>query len=554
MRYLGNIAWTVIAGSDGGFSLIDQSNPATIYHSTQNYARSSTRNPDFGPYVAFNGGTNWQDRGCRNCTAAAGRMNPSDRVLFYSPMAGHTGFTGPTGNVIYRGTNRVYRSADNGVTWTGLGPSTDGYGQDLTNGTGNVSAIAANPILDRSTTPPGEIVWTGSGNAQVQVTKNAGALGAAVFTNVTKEPLPNRFVTDIATDPNNAMRAVVTYSGFNSVTPARPGHVFVTMDLGESWRDISGNLPDVPVTSAAIDPYDNNALYIGTDLGVFRTTNGGAIWERLDNGMPRIASFAVRYHAATRSLVVATHGRGMYRMALAAPAVNVSAASVRRNGLAVESIAAAFGQDFAAASASATSVPLPTELAGTRVRVRDVSGTERAAPLFFVSPGQINYQVPAGTLPGPVAITITSANGQVATSSETVADTAVAVFTANSSGTGAPAGYVVRVRGANLTYDPIWRVENGAIVPVDIEMGPEGDQVILVLACSGVRRRTNAADVRATVGGTSLAVDYAGETPGFIGLDQVNILLPRSLAGRGAADVVVNVRNVAGNAVGIRIK
>ena len=102
-------------------------------------------------------------------------MNPDDRVGFYGPLAQHTGFTQAPGNVVYWGTHRLYRTADLGVTWTGLGPSTDGFGQDLTVSTaGRLAAIAAQPKLDSNTTPPGEIVWTGSSNGIVMVTADAG--------------------------------------------------------------------------------------------------------------------------------------------------------------------------------------------------------------------------------------------------------------------------------------------------------------------------------------------------------------------------------------------
>src|SRR5581483_8412592 len=206
----------------------------------------------------------------------------------------------------------------------------------------------------------------------------------ASFTNATKAPLPNRFVTDIALDAGNQRRAFVTYSGFNSGTPATPGHVFMTNDQGATWADISGNLPDIPVTSIAIDPALDNTLYIGTDLGVFQTADGGATWVRLSNGMPRVA------------------------VLLSRSVTSVSAADYSRTGLAGASIAAAFGTGMATSVQVANSIPLPTQLAGTRVVVRDGAGVERPAPLFFVSPNQINYQIPPGTAAGTAIVTITS--------------------------------------------------------------------------------------------------------------------------------------------------
>ena len=94
--------------------------------------------------------------------------------------------------------------------------------------------------------------------------------------------------------------------------------------------------------------------------------------------------------------------------------VSVSAASFSGAELASEAIIAAFGTALANATQAATTQPLPTELAGTRVTVRDSQNVERAAPLFFAAPSQVNYQLPAGTANGWATVTITNGDGTVA--------------------------------------------------------------------------------------------------------------------------------------------
>ena len=176
-RFSGDPAWTRIAGGDGGFVLIDQANPDVFYHTFFNQNNSGGQTPQLGPEVSINGGSSWARRGCFSCSAQPGNINPADRVGFYAPLAQHTGFTGANGNVVYFGTHRLYRTENQGQAWTGLGQSTDGFGQDVTaSTTARVSAIAAHPKLDTSTTPPGEIVWTGANNGVVMVTTNAGKL------------------------------------------------------------------------------------------------------------------------------------------------------------------------------------------------------------------------------------------------------------------------------------------------------------------------------------------------------------------------------------------
>src|SRR5262245_7873969 len=446
-------------------------------------------------------------------------------------MALSTAFTEPA-NVIYWGTHRLYRSADIGVTWTGLGPSADGFGQDLSKGAGRLSTIAPHPVIDASTNPPGEIIWVGTSDGNVQVTTNAGALAGATFNNVTKAPLPNRFVTDIAVDPNNRQRAYAVYAGFNLGTPTTPGHIFVTDDLGQTWRDISGDLPDVPVTSIAVDPMRERTLYVGTDIGVFQTTDGGGTWVRFGLGLPRVASYMVRFHQATRSLVLATHGRGMFRLNVSEPNTTVSAASFSRTSLAVDSIVAAFGVSLAGRTEAATTIPLPTELAGTTVRISDSSGVQRFAPLFFVSTGQVNYLIPPETAPGAMTVTITNADKIPSFGVEQVRNVAPSIFSANADGKGVAAGVAVRVRAGTQTFFPIARREGSQLVPDPIDLGPDGDQVVLVLYGGGVRKRSALPAVKITIGGVEVQADFAGPAPGFVGLDQLNALIPRSLAGR----------------------
>jgi len=560
-RYNGSSTWFNSDSGDGGFALIDQSNPQVMYHTYFNENNSGGTRAQIGPVISFDGGNSWNNvRGCFGCAAQPGNINPSDRVGFYAPMALHPGINDPTtGNVIYFGTHRLYRSSDQGLTWTGLGASTDGFGADLTKNlsgfNSRLSAIAAHPRLDGNTTPPGEVVWVGTNDGLVQVTTNAGLLAGATFTNVTKAPLPNRFVTDIALDPANQQRAFVTYSGFNTNTPEAPGHVFATADQGATWTNISGDLPDVPVTSIALNPVRANTLYIGTDIGVFQTTDGGGTWVRLSNGMPKVATFMVRYHAASGSLIAATHGRGMYRLALNRTASVVSAASFSGATLAREAIVASFGTGLATSIQAATSIPLPTTLVGTRVVVRDSAGVERLAPLFFVSAGQINYQIPPGTANGTATVIITSGDGTVSVGAVTITPVAPSLFSANSDGQGAAAAYAVRVKadGTQVT-ESVLQFDGTKFVPRPIDLGPAGESVFVILYGTGIRNRSALSGVSARVGGVEARADYAGPAPGFVGLDQLNVLIPRSLVGRLETDIAVVVDGKAANAVRVSIK
>ncbi|MGE0128039.1 MAG: hypothetical protein AB7U82_08165 [Blastocatellales bacterium] len=559
LRYQGNVSWNFVDVGDGGASLIDQSNPQVMYHTYFNVNNEDGERPVIGPAISTTGGglNSWTFRGCLDCTAREGGFNPADRVAFYAPMALSTGFTGANGNAVYFGAHRLYRSSDRGVTWDGLGQSADNFGADLTKGQGVITAIAAHPGLNNATSPPGEVVWVGTSDGLIQVTSNAGALDNATFSNVTKSPLPNRFVSDIALDAGNRQRAVAVFSGFDSVTPSTPGHVFVTNNLGATWQNISGNLPDVPVNSVALHPTLSGTIYIGADLGVFQTTDGGATWTRLSAGMPRVAAFMVRYHNASNTLFAATHGRGVFKLTTARSATTVSAANFSASSIATEAIVATFGVGLATRVDAPISLPLPVSLSGTRVIVSDSAGADRAAPLFFVAPLQVNYQVPPGTAPGLATIIVTSGDGIISSGAVQVASVAPSLFSANSSGKDAAAGFALRVRADGSQENaPINQFDSGQnkFVPAPIDLGPSTDQVFLVLFGTGFRFRSSLTGVTATIGGVGSEVLFAGDQGGFVGLDQANIRIPRSLIGRGEVDVALTVDGKPTNILKINIK
>ncbi len=237
---------------------------------------------------------------------------------------------------------------------------------------------------------------------------------------------------------------------------------------------------------------------------------------------------------------------------------SVSAASFIPNGdLAAIAIAAAFGSGMATGTLSASTTPLPTSISGTAVRVRDNLGTERLSPLFFVSPGQVNFQVPNGTANGLATVTVSSGNGATLSGTVNIASVAPGLFAANSTGQGVAAAVVLRRNAAGQdSFEATSRFDSatGRFVPVPIDLGAPTDQLFLILFGTGFRNRTSLGNVAATIGGVNAPVLYAGLTPGLIGLDQANLQLDRGLAGRGIVDVVLTVDGKAANTVNVSIK
>ncbi|MGH9846212.1 MAG: hypothetical protein ACREEM_46515 [Blastocatellia bacterium] len=241
----------------------------------------------------------------------------------------------------------------------------------------------------------------------------------------------------------------------------------------------------------------------------------------------------------------------------ARPLAIVSAASFSSSALASESIAAAFGSDLAFTTQSAETPLLPTQLGGAQALVRDSQGVERQAPLFFVSPGQINFLIPAGTAPGAAIVTISNERGLAASSAIEIAEVAPSLFPVDASGQGLAAGVALRVKAdGSQSYEPVAQFDpaQSKFVALPIDLGPETDQVFLILFGTGIRYRSSLSAMFASLGGVDAPVTFAGALDGFVGLDQVNTRLSRSLIGRGEIDVTLTVDGQTANTVRVGIK
>ena len=222
----------------------------------------------------------------------------------------------------------------------------------------------------------------------------------------------------------------------------------------------------------------------------------------------------------------------------------VSGAGFAEGPLAPESIGTIFGSNFAASQSSAASLPLPTSLLTTQVTIVDSAGVSRVAPLFMVSPNQINFLVPKGIAWGR-ALAMVQRDGQISTLADFDIDPlAPGLFTVGASS--AAAAVVQRVKAdGSQSYEPV----SGAI-----SLGPETDQVYLLLFGTGIRVNGGIAEATAQIGTQQATVTFAGPQGSFDGLDQVNVLLPRSIAGHGPMNINVIVDGYESNKVVIEAR
>jgi len=334
------------------------------------------------------------------------------------------------------------------------------------------------------------------------------------------------------------------------------GTILKTTNGGDTWvAQTSGTTANL----LAVHFVNANRGWVVGDGGVILTTsNGGATWTPEASGVTTNLR-RVFFVNETTGFAVGDNGLILKRGVPSGPTVvtTVSAASFSGAELAAESIVAAFGQGFATATEVATSVPLPTTLAGASVRVRDSAGTERAAPLFFVAPGQINYQIPPGTVGGTSNISVVRGETVIAAGTASIATVAPGLFAANANGQGVAAAVVFRRRAdGSESFEPVAQFDQAQnrFVAVPIDLGPETDQVTLILFGTGIRFRSALSTVTCNIGGASAPVSFAGAQGDFVGLDQVNVSLPRSLMGRGEVEIKFTVDGKEANTGRVAIK
>ena len=213
-------------------------------------------------------------------------------------------FPPDSSSTLYYGTHSLYKSPTRGTTWFRVSPK---LAEDYpTNGIfGTISTIDIAPAMH-------EAIIVGTDDGNVWITADDGLNWSNISAG-----LPERWVTRVKFDPVDPMVAYVTFSGLKWNDPVP--HVFRTDDFGQSWIDVSGNLPDAPVNAFAVDPIDPDIIFVGTDVGAFVHFNRGdpsSDWEILGDGLPAVAVYDMKVNADPHFVVVGTHGRSMFKLNL----------------------------------------------------------------------------------------------------------------------------------------------------------------------------------------------------------------------------------------------
>ena len=225
----------------------------------------------------------------------------------------------------------------------------------------------------------------------------------------------------------------------------------------------------------------------------------------------------------------------------------VQSAAAPSSSIAPDSIASIFGTNLATQTQQAGAPPLPTTLGGVTLNVQ---GTPAA--LTYVSPGQINFIVPAGLAAGTATIATGSQAGTA-----TIQSVAPTLFSMNGNGSGVAAATAFRTQVPNPQIQfPVQVFQcdsSGHCTSTPIDVGLD-TPVYVSFYGTGIRNRSSLAKVTVTIKGINVPVLYAGPQPQYPGLDQVNVSLVLGLRASGESNVVLSVDGQIANTVTVNIQ
>ena len=220
--------------------------------------------------------------------------------------------------IVYFGGNVLFRSTDYGLSWDVISPdltTNDPAKQQSSGGeivVDNTAAEFHSTLLSIApSTLDANVIWIGTDDGNVQVTRDGGKTWSNVFTNVPGLK-PNAWIATVEASHFDAGTAYVTADHHQDDDYAP--YVYMTTDFGKTWRSIRGDLPDKAWWTHVIreDPKNRNLLYVGTEAGVWASWNRGVNWVSLRGSLPVTPVRDMQIHPRDNDLLLATHGRGLY--------------------------------------------------------------------------------------------------------------------------------------------------------------------------------------------------------------------------------------------------
>ena len=213
-------------------------------------------------------------------------------------------------DVIFHAGNRLLRSDNRGESWEYVSPDlSKADSATLTTGKGGDGNIQYATITTvAQSTLDADVIWVGTDDGNVQVTRDGGETWTLLNDNIPGNP--EYWVSRVEASHHDPGTAYVTFTGYRR-DDFRP-FAYRTSDYGATWTDISSNLPEAPLNVIREHPRNRSLLFVGSELAVFVSTDQGGSWTRMQNDMPTNPVHDLKIHPRENDLIVATHGRGIY--------------------------------------------------------------------------------------------------------------------------------------------------------------------------------------------------------------------------------------------------
>jgi photosystem II stability/assembly factor-like uncharacterized protein len=336
-----NTDWFRVGGGDGFYTQNDPRDWAIGYSESQdgntnryNLRTSDTRSirpqPPSPIEQAATGGTPGADAPAAQGGGRGGRGNPMGNIVPAPPPGTRFRFYWNTpfilsphdSRVVYLGGDRLFRSTTRGDSWSASPDLTKNIGRNdrpILGVAGNApmaskhdgAASYSNIVtIGESALVPG-LVWVGTNDGNVQVSRDAGATWKNVVDAIPGVPRETH-VSRVEPSHFDAGTAYVTFDAHR--TDDHKPYVFKTTDYGAKWISLSNNLPRGNVNVIREDPKNRNLLYLGTEYAFFVSLNGGREWKRFMNGLPAVRIDDVIVHPRDNDLILGTHGRSIWIM------------------------------------------------------------------------------------------------------------------------------------------------------------------------------------------------------------------------------------------------
>ncbi|UCC41731.1 MAG: hypothetical protein JSV96_04875 [Candidatus Aminicenantes bacterium] len=308
-----NDHWFKFHSGDGFYTAVDPTDWTTVYSERQrgrirrNHALFRQMAAEIAPNK--NNTINWDE--------VVPQQTDEDRPVVR--MNWNTPFVISHHNprTLYYGGNFLFKSVDRGNHWKIISPDlstndpvktnreSGGLTRDVTGAETHCTIVT----ISESALMPG-LIWVGTDDGNIQLTKEEGESWENVSPNVLGVP-EGLWVSRVEASHFDKKTCYVTFDGHRSDV-FKP-YVFRTTDYGQTWENITNNLPDGHCTYVIKEDLKNkNLLFVGTEFGAFVSVNGGKTWTRLMNGMPTVAVHDLLIHPRDNDLIAGTHGRGVW--------------------------------------------------------------------------------------------------------------------------------------------------------------------------------------------------------------------------------------------------